>query len=85
MSDGISYKGKVLGWIHSHSEDNTTKFVLEMDGINGLEELCKLSDQEILEIEGMSPITYKDFRTRILERTKRIYLSISEYNLDFHP
>lgn len=84
MSDALRYKGKCIGWIHSYTGDETNKFNLQMEGISGLEQMCKLSDEEILEVDGMQPMTYRNFRDTVLSKTKRIYLSTHEYNLDFH-
>ena len=61
MSDALRYKGKNLGWIHSYTGDGTNKFDLEMEGIGGLEQLCRLSDGEELEVEGLPSMTYRDF------------------------
>ncbi|MFH1002486.1 MAG: hypothetical protein V1759_04490 [bacterium] len=86
MSDSLKYKGRVLGWIHTYmGEENVTKFNIEMEGISALEQLCRLSDKEILEVDGMLPMDYTTFKKEILSRIKRVYLSSHEYNLDFHP
>ena len=55
-----------------------------LDGLGALEQLCRLSEGEVLNIDGMSPMTYREFKERIAPRVKRIYLSDQEYNLDFH-
>ena len=85
MSDVLKYNEKNLGYVHSYIGDGTNKFDLEMEGIGGLEQLFRLFDGEELEVEGIPPMTYRDFKDRILSRTKRIYLSTHEYNLDTHP
>ena len=84
MSDNLVHEGRCLGYVHSYTGDDSTKFILEMEGIDGLERLCKLPDEALLEL-GESSMTYREFRERILSITKRIYLSTHEYNLDMHP
>jgi len=84
MSDALRYKGSILAWIHSYAGDDTTKFNIVMEGISSLEQLCRITDEEILEVDEMPSMTYKKFKDEILSKTKRIYLSGKEYNLDFH-
>ena len=84
MADALRYNGKTLGWIHSYTGDRINKFNLTFEGIDGLEQMCRLADEELLEIDGMQALNYREFREVILSRTKRIYLSVHEYNLDFH-
>ena len=55
-----------------------------MEGIGALEQLCRLSDEEILNIGG-TPMTYGKFKDQIVSRAKRVYLSDREYSVDFHP
>ena len=85
MSDAFRYKGHVLGWIHSYLGDSATKFNIQMNSISALEQLCRLSDGELLEIDGLPPMVYEQFKKQIISKTKRIYLSTHEYNIDFHP
>ncbi|MBS3088530.1 hypothetical protein J4402_02000 [Candidatus Pacearchaeota archaeon] len=84
MGDALRHNGKDLGWIHSYTGDSTKKFDLEMEGISGIEQLFRLSDEETLEVEGMPPMTFREFKTKILRRTKRIYLFPHEYGLNLH-
>ena len=84
MGDALRYKGNILTWIHSYTGENRTQFNLIMEGVGALEQLCRLSDEEILEVDGMNPMTYREFKEQIASRTRRIYLSDHEYNLDFH-
>ena len=79
MSDALRYNGRILGWVHSRTEEGVSKFDLEMRGISEIEQLFKLSDEETLEVEGLLPTTYGNFKTDILSRTKRIYLFPHEY------
>ena len=81
MSNAFSYKGKILGHIHSYIEESITKFVMEVEDIEALERLCRLADDEIIEING-THFLYKQFKKEILTKTKRINLSNREYNLD---
>ncbi|MEK6925757.1 MAG: hypothetical protein AABW50_00610 [Nanoarchaeota archaeon] len=85
MSDAIKYNEKVLGWIHSYTGDDTSKFNIVMEGFGSLEIMCKGSDEEILNIGEMPSLTFKEFKDQIISKTKRIYLSDHEYNIDFHP
>ena len=82
MSDAFSHEGKVLGWIHSYTGDSICRFNIVMEGINALEKMCRLSDAEILEVDGMPLMNYENFKNEILGKTKRIYLSTNEYLLD---
>ncbi len=81
MSNAFSYKGKVLGHIHSYMEGSGAKFIIGMEDIEALEHLCRLSNDEIIEINGTS-FFYEQFKKEILAKTKRINLSDHEYNLD---
>ncbi len=83
MGDTIYFKGEALANIHSYSGDNVTQFNIVIDGFDKLEKLCKLSNEEILEIEGLSPMAYGEFKQIFEHRIKRIYLSSKEYNADF--
>lgn len=86
MSDSLRHKGEVLGWIHSYTgEVGVTKFNIQMEGIRALEQLCRLSDEEILEVDGMPPMNYVTFKKEILGRIRRVYLSSHEYNMDLVP
>jgi hypothetical protein len=84
MSDALQYKGSILAWIHSYTGDDTSKFNIVMEGIGALEQLCKLSDEEILNVDGLPPMNYGEFKKQIISKAKRIYLSDHEYNIDFH-
>ena len=59
MSDALRYKGDILAWIHSYTSDDTSKFNIVMEGIGALEQLCRFSDEEILNVDGWSPMTYR--------------------------
>ncbi|HLC63542.1 MAG TPA: hypothetical protein VJJ21_04455 [Candidatus Nanoarchaeia archaeon] len=79
MSDSFSSKGVVLGHIHSDPIDSTRKFVIEFEGIGALETLCRLSDEEILEIGGLGEISYEDFKAKIFKSTYKLHLTSSDY------
>ena len=85
MSDALGYRGQLLGWIHSFTGDGVNKFVIDMAGIEALEKLCRLSDDELISVGDMPLKSYDWFKKEILGRTKRIYLSTEEYLADFHP
>ena len=68
-----------LGNVYIINGDKISKFDIVMEGINTLEQLCRLSDEEILKIDGMPAMTYRRFKEDILSKTKRIYLSTKEY------
>ncbi|VVB81738.1 Uncharacterised protein [uncultured archaeon] len=85
MSASIECRGEVLGWIHEYYGDGVERFCIEMEGITGLEKLCRQADSEPIRVEGMPPMDYRTFKKEILSRTKKIYLSTHEYNMDFHP
>ncbi|PIN90030.1 hypothetical protein COU57_04935 [Candidatus Pacearchaeota archaeon CG10_big_fil_rev_8_21_14_0_10_32_14] len=84
MSYALRFNGSTLAWIHSYSDEDSTKFNVVMNDIGALEQLCGLSNNEFVEVDGMSSMNYRQFKDEIVSRIKRIYLSANEYNLDLH-
>ena len=85
MSDAIGYRGQLLGWVHSVTMGGASKFVIDFNGTEALEKLCRLSDDELISVGDMPLKSYDWFKKEILGRTQRIYLSTEEYLADFHP
>ena len=79
MSDSFSFKGVVLGHIHNDPIDSTRKFVIEFERINTLETLCRLGDEEILEVGNVGELTYRRFKEVILMSTYKLHLTTSDY------
>ena len=65
MATWISYRGKELGAI-ALDDNNTGKFIFHAKGLDSLAQLFKIGDEELVNVDGVGPMTYSEFSNRYL-------------------